>query len=198
MSKADRTKAFIVEKTAPLFNEKGFAGTSLSDISEVTGLTKGGIYANFKDKNEVAIAVFEHNWATLRHLINESMRHVPTVFEKLMVYPQVYEKILKDPVLRFGCPILNTATESDDTHPELRKCAETAMVQWRNGLKQLIEQGISQRELREDIDADDTAFIMIAMIEGSIMMSKLSGKSRDRQRTRQAIERYIKTLQSLS
>ena len=61
MNKAEKTKSFIIEKTATLFNTKGFAGTSLNDITEATGLTKGSVYGNFKNKDEVALAVFEFN-----------------------------------------------------------------------------------------------------------------------------------------
>lgn len=46
--KSERTRQFIIEKVAPIFNRKGYAGTSLSDLTEATGLTKGAIYGNFK------------------------------------------------------------------------------------------------------------------------------------------------------
>ncbi len=49
-TKSDRTKQFILEKVAPVFNKNGYFGTSMSDITEATGLTKGAIYGNFKNK----------------------------------------------------------------------------------------------------------------------------------------------------
>ncbi len=61
MTKAEQTRAFIIEKTAPLFNKKGFEGTSLSDMTTATGLTKGSIYGNFSNKDEVALEVFDYN-----------------------------------------------------------------------------------------------------------------------------------------
>ncbi len=61
MSKAEKTKQFIIEKTAALFNSKGYTRTSLSDISEATGLTKGSIYGNFENRDELAIAVYKFN-----------------------------------------------------------------------------------------------------------------------------------------
>jgi hypothetical protein len=48
MTKAERTKKYIVEKAADLINRKGIAGTSLSDIMEATQLAKGGVYGNLK------------------------------------------------------------------------------------------------------------------------------------------------------
>ena len=50
MGKAERTKIFIAEKTAPLFNQKGYAGTSLNDMTDATGLTKGAIYVILRTK----------------------------------------------------------------------------------------------------------------------------------------------------
>jgi AcrR family transcriptional regulator len=61
MSKSERTKNYIIEKAAPIFNTKGFAGTSLSDLTEATGLTKGSIYGNFENKEEIAIQVFKYS-----------------------------------------------------------------------------------------------------------------------------------------
>jgi AcrR family transcriptional regulator len=61
MSKAEKTRQFIIEQTAELFNKKGYAGTSLSDITSATGLTKGSIYGNFENKDEVAKEVYLYN-----------------------------------------------------------------------------------------------------------------------------------------
>jgi TetR/AcrR family transcriptional repressor of nem operon len=58
MTKAEKTKAFIIERSAPLFNSKGYSGTSMNDLMDITGLTKGSIYGNFENKDEVALAAF--------------------------------------------------------------------------------------------------------------------------------------------
>jgi AcrR family transcriptional regulator len=70
MSKSEQTKAFIIEKTAPIFNKKGYAGTSLSDMTEATNLTKGSIYGNFANKDEVALAAFDYNLGRVNGILN--------------------------------------------------------------------------------------------------------------------------------
>ncbi|MDO9376148.1 MAG: TetR/AcrR family transcriptional regulator, partial [Ferruginibacter sp.] len=65
MTKAEKTRNFIVEQTAPIFNKKGYAGTSLTDLTEATGLTKGSIYGNFANKDEVALAAYDYNLSLL-------------------------------------------------------------------------------------------------------------------------------------
>jgi len=59
MSKAQETKARIIKQAAALFNQQGYAGSSMSDIMRVTGLQKGGIYNHFRSKDELALEAFD-------------------------------------------------------------------------------------------------------------------------------------------
>src|ERR1700755_3157815 len=108
MSKADRTRQFIIEKTAPLFNTKGYAGTSLTDMIEATGLTKGSIYGNFAGKDEVALAAFDNNTQKVTNIIGAEMDKQAPCRDRLLVYIDVYDNFLKYPFPVGGCPILNT------------------------------------------------------------------------------------------
>ena len=134
MTKSEKTKQYIIEKTAPLFNTRGYAGTSMNDMVAATGLTKGSIYGNFKNKDEVACAAFDSNFSRIQNLIGSELEKHRTYKGKLLAYTKVYENFLKDPFPIGGCPILNTATESDDTHPELKKKAGTALTSWKNSI----------------------------------------------------------------
>ncbi len=58
-TKGAQTKAHIVAAAAPLFNVRGFAGTSMNDILDATGLEKGGVYRHFASKDEIAVAAFD-------------------------------------------------------------------------------------------------------------------------------------------
>src|ERR1700744_3379068 len=131
ISKAERTRQFIVEKTAPIFNKKGYAGTSLSDMTEATGLTKGSIYGNFANKDEVALAAFDYNIAKVQDVLKrESERHT-SVVDCLLGYIDVYENFLRHPFPVGGCPILNTAVEADDTHPRLKEKVALVITDWK-------------------------------------------------------------------
>lgn len=55
------TSEFILDKVAPIFNKQGYIGTSLSDITKATGLTKGAIYCNFSNKEDLALKSFQLN-----------------------------------------------------------------------------------------------------------------------------------------
>jgi TetR/AcrR family transcriptional repressor of nem operon len=191
MSKAERTRQFIVEKTAPIFNTKGYAGTSLTDMTEATGLTKGSIYGNFVNKDEVALASFDYNHKKVVAIINQEMDKVKTVKEKLLVYAYVYENFMKLPFPKGGCPLLNTATEADDTHPQLREKVGEAIINWKNKVVNFLKQGAESKEFKMPANPEQWALTMIATIEGSIMLVQATGKLNFRKQVLQSVEKMI-------
>ena len=174
LSKAEQTRNFIIESTADVFNKKGFAGTSLSDLTKATGLTKGSIYGNFENKEEVALAVFDYNYNKVTQHVQEQMDNVETAHDKLMVYCWVYRKITRATVNHGGCPILNTAIDSDDTHPLLTDKAAKAVAKWEKNLAKIISDGIKTGEFKKDIIVRQMSLSLIALIEGGVMISRLT------------------------
>lgn len=176
MSKAEKTKQFIIEKTAPLFNMKGYSGTSMSDITTATGLTKGSIYGNFENKDEVAIAAFKFNVKKLQDTFTNEIEKQTSFKDKLLVYPRLYSDYYDLRLTQGGCPIINTATEADDTHPILKKKVENVILSWKDKLVSIIEQGITAGEFKaQSIDPEKTALTIIAIIEGAVMITKITG-----------------------
>ena len=58
MHKGELTRQRIVELAAPIFNQRGFAGCSMQDVMDATGLEKGGLYRHFSSKEELAAEAF--------------------------------------------------------------------------------------------------------------------------------------------
>jgi AcrR family transcriptional regulator len=193
-SKAERTKQLIVEKTAPIFNMKGFAGTSLSDMTEATGLTKGSIYGNFTGKDEVALAAFDYNVQKLDSIIREEMAKHSTARDQLLVYVEVYGNFLKYPFPVGGCPIMNTTVEADDTHPGLRSKASDAIISWKDKLTGLIAKGIRNKEFNRGVNPEQTALTIIALIEGDILITNGTGKLNYRKAVMNSVEKLIREL----
>lgn len=176
MSKSERTRQFIIEKTAPVFNEKGYAGTSMSDLTNVTGLTKGSIYGNFENKDEVALAAFDYNFQLVTNFIRGKMSEKETILEKLLVYPEVYRSFMTIPFLQGGCPLANTATEADDNHILLKVRAAAALQTWRESIERLLKTGMERGELKADLNCTETVAVLAGLIQGAVLQTKLSGK----------------------
>lgn len=176
MTKKERTRQFIIEQAAPLFNQKGFAGTSLHDIMEMTGLKKGGIYGNFESKEEIAVASFEYAVDTVTEKVKMRADQKLKSYDKLQVVIDFYRNYLTNPPIDGGCPILNTSIEADDTNPRLKNRVIKALDNWRGSMAGTIRKGIQHKEIKSTVDAEEFATIFIATLEGGIMMSKVYNK----------------------
>ena len=196
MTKADHTKQFIIEKTAPIFNAKGYSGTSLNDMISATGLSKGSIYGNFENKDDVALAAFDHNYSLIVSYLRKQIELRPNMIDRLLVYPETYSSFLELPILEAGCPILNTAIEADDTHPLLRAKAINALMFWKQAVIKSINTGIERKEIKDTTDANQFSFILMSIIEGAVMQAKVTGNSEVLKVTMDYLEKLIKELKA--
>lgn len=194
MSKAEKTKAYIIERTAPVFNSKGYAGTSINDLMDITGLTKGSIYGNFENKDEVALAAFDYNFQLVVCHIKNKMSSRASAIDKLLVYPETYRNFLRLPFLSAGCPIANTATEADDTHPQLKEKATNALQYWRSGVERILKIGIKEKEIKSNTNITEAVGVLTALIQGGILHAKVSGKINYLNASMNFLERIIKEL----
>ncbi|MGW8959428.1 TetR/AcrR family transcriptional regulator [Paenibacillus sp. NPDC055715] len=175
-NKAEKTKAYIIKKTSPIFNKKGYYGTSLSDITNATKLTKGSIYGNFKDKDDVAVNCFLFNVNNITDEIYNNMQGAKNSLEKLLFFPKIYRKMYKDIIANGGCPIANTLIESDDTHPMLLKLAIDTLHGLENYLVSIIEEGILYGEFIETTESHKTVQTIITLCEGGMILTKSTKK----------------------
>lgn len=195
-SKSDRTRQFIIEKAAPIFNTKGYAGTYLSDLTEATGLTKGGLYFNFENKDEIALAAFDYNFGRVNDYIAKRILAHDNSIERLLIYPKVYRDFLKIPLLQPGCPILNTSTEADDTHPYLKAKAADALQYWKKAIENQVKRGIERNEIIADTNPSEVAVIIMSLIEGAIMQAKVTNRATELRVAMNYLEKTILQLKA--
>ena len=176
MSKAKQTKWYIIEKTAELFNKKGFSGTSMHDLTTATQLTKGSIYGNFKNKEDVAITAFNHNYQNLIKRFGSKLSEKSNAIDKLQVFLDTYEAIYDDIMNLGGCPILNNAVDADDTNETLSALSEKAFSDWNKNIKSIIALGKRKKEIDEAIDVEYYTDLFIITIEGGLLLAKSTGE----------------------
>lgn len=178
LKKSARTRRFIIEKAAPIFNKKGYSGTSMFDLTEATGLTKGGIYGNFENKDEIAAAAFEYNSRHILDQIKVIVLSQKSSRDKLFAITGFYRQYLYEPELSGGCPLLNTAVEADDMYPNLRERVLRSLDYIRRSFIYIINEGIEQGEFNENVNPGHYATVFLGLIEGGIMQMKIYNKSR--------------------
>jgi AcrR family transcriptional regulator len=191
MRKGEKTKIHIIMKSAELFNQKGYAATTMQDIMEATGLTKGGIYRSFSSKDDIAIEAFKYAGEVLWGHFSAAIDGCRTATEKILAMCDVYSDAVHNPPMSGGCPLLNTAVESDHSFPVLRDHALTAYEQMSAFIRSILGQGIAAGEFRSDMDVESAASFIFSSIEGGIMASRLTRDNKHVLYAMQHIERWL-------
>ncbi|MFH7012770.1 TetR/AcrR family transcriptional regulator [Flavobacterium sp. FlaQc-52] len=165
------TSEFILDKIAPVFNKQGYIGTSLSDITKATGLTKGAIYCNFANKEDLALQAFKLNVGIAIIPLFKLVATKEGAINKLHTitnYHRSYYDLLKD---RGGCPMLRVSVDTKFVNPLLFEAAEKLSQKFINGLTDIINEGISKDEIQPDTDVNKYAQLILTMIEGSSLLA---------------------------
>ena len=173
LSKGEKTRDKIIRKAAAVFNQHGYSGTSLSELMEETGLEKGGIYRHFESKEDLAVAAFDYAWSEIKQRRLTILNEIPTPLGKLR--GMIDSFAVKPSAVPGGCALMNTAIDADDGNPVLRAHAREALHEWLGYLEGLVQQGINEGEISAKASLASIASIIIATLEGSLMMSRLTG-----------------------
>ena len=173
MTKSEKTRQFIIEQSAPIFNKKGVAGTAISDLMEATKLAKGGIYGNFGSKEEISAEVFNYLTGKVAAALDVAVASKETAREKLFALLDYYQDNFATREMG-GCPLLNFGTEADDTNPELRNRVAKAVKRSQQRITGLIEGGQANGEFTKTIDAATFGLKMFTMIQGGMFASRVT------------------------
>ena len=172
MGKAEETRKSIIEKSAVVFNKNGFQRTSMSTLTDALGITKGAIYGHFTDKDDLAVEAFRSSVERIRRRIGERIDDHKGALGKLRAYAESFVVFFEETRNEGGCPILNTAADSDDTHPQLLDEVRRALIEWEERIVSLVDLGKSTGEFRLGAGACVFAANFIALIEGGILLAK--------------------------
>jgi TetR/AcrR family transcriptional regulator, transcriptional repressor for nem operon len=173
MTKAERTKRFIIEKSAPIFNTKGVAGTAMSDIMEATKLAKGSLYVHFESKEELSYAAVDYNLNSLAEKIMTATGKPKTAKSKLFALIDFLGDPLNPPIVG-GCPMLNFGMEADDTSPIIKHKVNKLIQTAQQVVTTIAQQGITNDEFKSSWNIKEFAIKAFAMIEGGILISRMS------------------------
>jgi len=190
MTKGQQTKQAIVRKAAPLFNQKGFEGTSLSDLMAATGFQKGGIYRHFSDKQELAAAAFDYSWQKAVSGRLDGVDNVQHSVDRLKKMIDNFVE-MRSGLVPGGCPLMNTAVEADDGNPILRARARKALQTWTTRLSRIASQGIAKREIDSRVQPKKLSQWIIGSLEGALLISRLQKDDQPLTNARQSLHEYL-------
>ena len=166
-SKAERTTKYIIETVAPIFNKYGYVGTSMSHLTEATGLTKGAIYGNFENKEALALSAFEHNRNQLLAKIDELLG----VDGDAMHFYRQYD-IFTMPM--GGCPILNIGVDAQNNNPLLAAAVKETVKEIEGKIALVLENGINNGEMKIPVPPLQFAKQLYTILQGAVAMGTMT------------------------
>lgn len=167
MTKGEETRQKIVNEAVALINQKGYGATSMGDLMEATGLTKGGLYRHFPGKESIALAAFDHYLERIRVRLGKALGGCETPRELLVAAIHSFGTIAHEPEVRGGCLVGNLALEADYAYPQLRERVKDAFDQWRA----LFEGWLTT--MTDPEESGRRASLMISLMQGALMQSNL-------------------------
>jgi TetR/AcrR family transcriptional repressor of nem operon len=186
MAKGLETRQSILERAAPLFNQRGFAGCSMGDVMEATGLEKGGLYRHFESKEELAIEVLRYSLERATRIRLEAVPEGTRAIEAISRYIEHF--VVAPSAVPGGCPLMNAAIDSDDGNPALRAVVRKHLCSWKKRMRSLVERAQTEGDVKTDVDVEWLADTIIATLEGALMMSRV-------ERTRQPLRHAQRSLE---
>jgi TetR/AcrR family transcriptional regulator, transcriptional repressor for nem operon len=179
MRSPEATRTLILARAGVLFNVQGYKATSLSDITSATGLSKGAIYGHFLNKEALEEQALDYLASQVFEIMRAKIKAQHTAGDKLRAVFAYFKSYLQNPPIEGGCPILNAAIEVDDAHPSLKVRVRGNMEVLKASVATILQNGITRGQLRSDLPVQGFTAIIIASLEGAIMLGKLSGTADD-------------------
>ena len=157
-----------------------------------TGLEKGGIYRHFESKEELAGDAFDHAWKVAMDARFQRTEEILDTVDRLKQIVRNFRD-RRTGLVPGGCPLLNTAIDSDDGNPRLRAKARQALRSLLDRLQSIAEEGQRRGEVRAAVDSEELATLIATTLEGSIMVSRLQKKEDPRDLAIRHLEEYLET-----
>ena len=169
--KAERTKQFILEKVAPIFNQYGYMGASMALITKTVGMTKGAIYGNFKDKRALALAAFNYNIRLEMGRLTQFIQAHSSPIQQLIAILEFYAYHRSHQQTGGGCPIINIGVDANNQNEELLERVQEVIGKLEGSIEEIIKAGIAKHELRADLDTSACAKHFYTSIQGAVFMA---------------------------
>jgi len=167
----DGTRERLLQAAFREVHRSGFQSASIDAILAATNVTKGALYYHFESKEALGYAIVEEKIAKLTR--DRWLRPMRSEGEPIDILIGVVRRIPAGPQdVRAGCPLLLLAQEMSPLDEQFRKRLERIFLDWQEGVATLLRKGKSQGTVRRDLNPDETASFLVAMVEGNASLAK--------------------------
>jgi TetR/AcrR family transcriptional regulator, transcriptional repressor for nem operon len=167
----ERTRERLLQAAFREVRRSGFKNAGIDTILAATNVTKGALYHHFESKEALGYAIVDE---VIAKLVRDRWLHpLLSDGQPIDILIGVVRRLPTRPAdVRESCPLLNLAQEMSLLDEEFRKRLESVFVAWQEGIAALLRKGQSQGTVRRDLNPDETASFLVAMVEGYTALAK--------------------------
>ena len=171
MSKLSGTRDRLIGSARHLFWERGFAGTSMTDLLAHAGVNSGSFYHFFESKEALLRAVLEMYIGALRPMIvDPAFARTPEPVARIFAILEGYRERIIQTEYKYGCPLGRLALEIDPENRPAHDLIARNFQGWIGAVRECIEQ--IEDALSKGTDPESLATYVLAVMEGGVMLSR--------------------------
>jgi TetR/AcrR family transcriptional regulator, transcriptional repressor for nem operon len=198
-TKGDLTRQHILEKSMQLFSVQGYFNTSIAGIVKATGLTKGGLYGHFRNKEDIWYAVYDECVRIWKGVVFQGVRHISDPLERIeRVVENSLKHYLGGGVFQGGCFLFNALVELAGQSSAMSNHVLKGFKAMAALLRRWLEEAEQQGRLREGLDLDGIANFLVISMNGAAPLYAASQDSAIWQQTLAQLQMYLKCLSQQS
>ncbi len=164
MSKGEATREAILQTGLALASRIGFEPLSIGELARAVGMSKSGLYAHFRDKEDLQIQVLRHAEALFHERVASPALAAPRGEPRVR---ELFERSLawaESDAIPGGCPFISGANEFDDRPGPVRDQLVGTQRRWLDGLARAARIAIEEGQFRGNLDCDQFAYDFYALI----------------------------------
>ncbi|MHB9074974.1 MAG: TetR/AcrR family transcriptional regulator [Desulfobaccales bacterium] len=195
-TKGDLTRQHIIEKSMQLFSVHGYFNTSIESIVKATGLTKGGLYGHFRNKQEIWYAVYDECVRVWKSIVFQGVRDISDPLARIgKVVENNLQNYLGAGVFEGGCFLCNALVELAGQSPDMSAHVLEGFKSFAKLLQRWLNEADQQGRLKEGLNLDEIAHFIVTSLNGAAPMYAASQDPAVWQQTLAQLHFYIESLQ---
>jgi TetR/AcrR family transcriptional regulator, transcriptional repressor for nem operon len=194
-TKGDLTRQHVIEKSMQLFSVHGYFHTTVDGIVKAAGLTKGGLYGHFRNKQEIWYAVYDECVRIWKTIVFEGVREISDPLTRI---ERVIENSLKNylgaGVFEGGCFLLNSLVELAGQSPAMSTHVLVGFKSFAKLLRLWLNEADQKKMLKDDLNLDQVAQFIVISLNGAAPLYAASKDPAIWQQAMAQLHFYIESL----
>lgn len=188
-------KTKLLDAALVVIRAKGYAATTVDELCQTAGVTKGAFFHHFRSKDDLAVAAADYWSETTGEFFGAAAyHHHEDPLDRVLAYVDFRKSIIQGDLPAFTCLVGTMVQETYDTNPAIRDACAASIVGHAGMLVADLEEAMQAHGIQADWTAESLALHTQAVIQGAFVVAKAKGEPHVAIESIAHLRRYIELL----